>query len=375
MPETSEDNPRSQPNSDDAAKQVDELLSSPELAEALESEHFKRFLDNVPIAIVVARILGSEERIVYANVAFENLSGQTLATVEGEKWSVLDAYRHDEDSNRRLGQAVLQGEEFLGTFRREASDTKLTLVEAYATVVESENGAERFRLAVLVDITERELLQQELERASRDKDVLLKELQHRVRNSLQIITALVRLEARNARQGKTLNFDSIASRIQALSILYDALSSDLKGREVDLGEYLSQIASAAMRSHAKEGILLDLKVESCMVSVNVAMPAGLVVNELMTNAFKHAFAGREHGTITLHCLREGGGCSILVADNGVGLPSGVTWPPKGKISTLIVQSLLENAKTNLKVDSKPGHGTMVAFTIPVLAPKALNGNE
>ena len=211
--------------------------------------------------------------------------------------------------------------ENLGTFRRAASDSKLTLVEAYATVIEPDSGVERFRLLVLVDVTERELLKrEELARATQEKDTLLRELQHRVNNSLQIVKALIRLEARNAREGMTPNLDRIASRVQALSALYDALSVDHKGQEVDLGEYLSQIASAAMRSHAKEGVVLDLKVESCMVSINIAMPTGLVVNEVMTNAFKYAFAGRESGTITLRCLREDQRCSILIGDDGVGPP-------------------------------------------------------
>jgi PAS domain S-box-containing protein len=360
----------------EAAKQVEELLSSPELAEALESEHFKRFLDQVPVAIVVAKLLRSEEKIVYANLAFETLTEQSPAGVMGQRWSVLDSYLLDDDAEIRLGRAVLEGEEFLGTFRRETSDTKLTLIEAYATVIDSESGSERFRLVVLVDITERELLQrEEVEQQLRDKDTLLKELQHRVKNSLQIITALIRLEARNAREGKTVNFDRIASRIQALSILYDALAADVKTHEVDLGEYLSAIASAAMRSHAKEGIRLDLKVESCPVSVNVAMPTGLVVNEIMTNAFKYAFSARESGTVTVHCLRQGNSCSVLVADDGVGFPPGYTWPPSGRISALIVQSLRENAKADLSVESRTEHGTAISFTVPVLSRTAANGEN
>ena len=352
--------------SPDTAKQVDDLLSSPELVEALENEHFRRFLDQVPIAIVIGKPGRNEERIVYANNAFENLSGHSVTSVIGEKWSILDSYRRDDQPEIRLGQAVLQAEEFLGAFRHDAVDTKLTLVEAYATIVDPEDGPEHFRLVVLVDITERELLhREEFERCSRDQDMLLKDLQHRVKNSLQIITALVRLEARNAREGKTVDFDAIASRIQSLSLLYDTLSGTSNSQEVDLGEYLSKIASAAMSSYAREGIVLDLKVESCMTSINVAMPTGLVVNEIMTNAFKHAFSDRDRGTITVHCLRERDGCSITVADDGVGLRSDLVWPPPGKISTLIVQSLVENAKATPEVYSEPGRGTKISFTVPL----------
>jgi two-component sensor histidine kinase len=95
--------------------------------------------------------------------------------------------------------------------------------------------------------------------------------------------------------------------------------------------------------------------------VNVAMPTGLVVNELLTNALKHAFAGRAAGTITLHSLTDADGCRITIADDGVGLPEGVTWPKRGKLGSAIVQSLQENAKARLEVDSRPGEGLRVTI--------------
>ena len=91
------------------------------------------------------------------------------------------------------------------------------------------------------------------------------------------------------------------------------------------------------------------------------MPAGLVVNELMMNALKHAFAGRDGGTITLRSLSDGDGCRVTVADDGVGLPQGVTWPKPGKLSALIVQSLRENAKATLTVESQPEKGMRVTI--------------
>jgi two-component sensor histidine kinase len=92
------------------------------------------------------------------------------------------------------------------------------------------------------------------------------------------------------------------------------------------------------------------------------MPAGLVVNELMTNALKHAFVGRDHGTIKLHSVVDDRGCHITVADDGVGLPDGVVWPKPGKLGAVIVQSLQQNAGATLKVDSAPGRGLEVRLS-------------
>jgi two-component sensor histidine kinase len=143
--------------------------------------------------------------------------------------------------------------------------------------------------------------------------------------------------------------------------LYDLLSGEGKNDGIDLGVYLSKIASSVMEAHAVEGIRLELKVDTWPCSVNVAMPAGLVVNELMTNALKHAFVGRDRGTITLSSLVDDTGCRVVVSDNGNGLPEDAVWPQSGKLGAVIVQSLKQNAKATLEVHSVPDEGFRVVI--------------
>ena len=114
-----------------------------------------------------------------------------------------------------------------------------------------------------------------------------------------------------------------------------------------------------MQAHALEGIRLNLKVDTWPVSINVAMPAGLVVNELMTNALKHAFVGRDGGTITVSSLVSDTGCRVVISDDGIGLPEGETWPQPGKLSAVIAQSLKQNAKAELEIHSVPNEGLRV----------------
>src|SRR3954469_2414401 len=90
-------------------EQVGELLSSPELAKAVESDDFKRFLDHVPIAIVISWRVNDQQRVVYANLAFETLTGQPAAEIDGKSWSILDAFTHEDDPALTLGRAVACG--------------------------------------------------------------------------------------------------------------------------------------------------------------------------------------------------------------------------------------------------------------------------
>jgi PAS domain S-box-containing protein len=341
------------------AEQVESLLATPDLAGALESEQFRRFLDQVPIAIVVSEIKAGE-RIVYANPEFDKLSGLTADNLVTKPWSAVKG--HAEGADRQLGAAIAESSDFVGTFRIERVGQDIAIVDAYSNVIENDDGKPCYRLAALVDVGVHGQQREELEKTVREKDMLLQEVQHRVKNNLQMIVALMRIEARNAR-GKvdTAPFDRLAGRIESIQLLYALLADRGAGDEIDLGVYLSKIASSVLSSHAVEGIRLDLKVDAYPVSVNVAMPTGLVVNELLTNALKHAFVGREGGIIALSSLSDGNGCRVVVADDGVGLPAGVAWPQRGKLSALIVQSLRENAKAAVDVESIPQQGTRVTI--------------
>lgn len=345
-----------------SSQQVNDLFDSPEFAKAVETEEFKLFLDHLPIAIVISKLLRGNQRIVFANKAYEEMTGHRFADIRGQGWSVLEAFKGEDDPNITMEQALLKWEDYLGTFRLERADP--ILVEGYAGIIENEDGDENYRIVAIIDVTVRERTQREqFARKLQDKDTLLKELQHRVRNNLQLITALIRIDARNQREESSVNLDRLAGRIESLQLLYKDLSTDGLGQAVELGHYISEIAAAVMHTYAVDGIRLDLKVDHAPASVNVAMPIGLIVNELLTNAFKHAFNGRESATLIVRCLHEEDNkYRIVVADDGIGLPEGTTWPTPGKLGTLIVQTLRENTKDmRLTVETAPEKGTRVTF--------------
>jgi two-component sensor histidine kinase len=340
-------------------QQVEELLTHPELAAALEDKHFRRFLNGIPIAIAISR-LNPVEKIIYVNPRFEKLTGEERSAIEGRRWDVLHGIGEGENAGVKLETAILEKSEWVGTFRIEVDGKPDILTEVYSNLIEDDEGRPAFRLTALVDMRGK-AWRDDLERRIRDKDLLLKELQHRVKNNLQIITALIRLESRSASSEANEGYQRLAGRIEALALLYQLLARDGPSHDVDICVYLGQIASAVMAAHAVEGIRLELKVESFLLSINVAMPLGLAVNELMTNALKHAFKNRPSGTILLRSSADGDHCKIVVADNGVGLPDGEEWPKPGGLGVLIVETLRENANATITVDSKQDAGTTVTI--------------
>jgi PAS domain S-box-containing protein len=336
------------------------LLQTPHLAGALESEQFKSFLDHVPVAIAVSE-LRPAERIVYVNQQFERLSGQLETDLIGKLWASLTGTATASGDERELSDAIADDQDYIGAFTIEESSP--ASLDAWSNIIRDDGGVPVFRLVALSEVRERkDDGQLQLERLIREKDTLLRELQHRVKNNLQMITALIRLEGRALPdRAIATSFDRLAGRIEALALLYRSLSEAAGEQSIDLGTYLSEVASAVMRAHAVEGIRLDLKVDSWPVQLDVAMPAGLVVNELLTNSLKHAFKGRDGGTIGLHCIVGASGCTVTVSDDGIGLPAGQQWPTPGKMSALIVKSLAENANARIEVGSAPGAGVRVTI--------------
>ena len=345
-------------NPEDANPTPATVSDLPHLAEALDDDRFRQFLDHVPFAVAVAE-LGDNEHLVYGNIEFERLTGLSGEHLQGKAWSVLPTAPPLVDG-LDLSEALLQNEEYLGAFTI-GTNADNNIVDAWSNTIVDDAGNPLFRLLAMSarsGTNEAGALSEALV----EKDTLLKELQHRVKNNLQMITALIRMEARNAQQpGESERFNRLAGRIEALSILYRSIYAGSEIETVDLGTYVSQIASSVMAAHAMEGVRLDMKVDTWPVSVNVAMPVGLVINELMTNALKYAFEGRDGGEIKVRCTVDDEGCKVLVADDGVGLADKGDWPRRGKLSAMIVQSVRHNAKAEIDVQSHPGEGLAVTI--------------
>jgi PAS domain S-box-containing protein len=344
----------------DAASKPGDPMLAVEQASLLTPERFRQFLDHLPFAVAVSEI-SAAERIIYINIEFQRLTGQSWQALEGKSWSALPGRACDDDA-RPLSEAITQSHDYIGVFTFEYDGDSRT-VDAWSSVIHDDHDAPMFRLIALA--TAAPQLEADLtafERRIRDKDLQLRELQHRVANNLALITALIRVEARNVQERASIEqFSRLAGRVEALGLLYRSLSDEGKPETVDLGAYLSGIASAVMRAHAVEGIHFDLQLDLWLVSINVALPTGLVVNELLTNSLKHGFDGHGAGTITLKSLVDGDGCRVSVSDNGVGLTEGVGWPREGKLSNLMVQSLRQNAKAQIDVVSLPGKGMQVTI--------------
>jgi PAS domain S-box-containing protein len=184
------------------------------------------------------------------------------------------------------------------------------------------NRIEQILLAI-EDVTERVRLERERAIAHDRIGMLLQELTHRVKNSLQIIAAMVGIEARSHKSGQgKAALERVSHRIDALGHLYSKLSKADTIEAVDAATYLDELCSDLIASVHKENgtsIVLKTDIESELLPTDRAIPIGLIVNELVTNAVKYAFPGERKGTVLVTLKRLPGELRLTVADDGQGL--------------------------------------------------------
>lgn len=201
------------------------------------------------------------------------------------------------------------------------------------------------------------------------KDVLHREAQHRVSGALQLISSLVSLQAREAQNDRVSQaLNTIKHRIAAILAVNGKLSGDVDGRQIDLGVYLRAICDDLAASFDQE--LPDTRLKASFSSIlcdgEKAVRLGLIVNELVTNAFRHAFADRETGMVTVRLARDGDRFHLSVADNGVGLPDQPADPGIGlELVTLLADQL------SCSIERVPGdHGLIwhIEGSVATLAP-------
>ena len=234
------------------------------------------------------------------------------------------------------------------------------------------------------DITERKRAEEQIRASLKEKEVLLQEIHHRVKNNLQIISGLLTLQADQS-AGKSLDeiFSASQNRIRSIALIHEKLYRSHSLAEIAFDEYLRTLSENLLSSQgiAAGHITISYDMEPILFTIEKAIPLGLIVNELVTNALKHAFPDGRPGKIriglhgyegaksfdlktdsgTLHCTPT---CELTVADNGVGLPAGQVPEQQKSLGMKLVSMLAQQLQAQLKV--KSGEGTEFRLIFPGL---------
>ncbi len=319
-------------------------------------------LSGLPLALVLTNPRLEDNPIVYANAAFEKLTGHRVAAVIGRNCRFLQGPLTEPDRLERIRAAVASNTGIAIDITNHRVDGTPFLNRLAITSLGEPDECEYFLGTMSAPSDDRTRLEQIEEQ--------LLEVHHRVKNHLSMIVSLIRMQARSS--ASELDFAVLSSRIEALQLLYQELSdtgvSSTNRPEVPLGAYVSRIAAAVGHLSGLPGVRVNVLAEEVMVEAGAAGRVGLLVSEILTNAFRHAFADRESGLVETRLQRlSNGTIRIQVSDDGIGLPPDHAWPAGGNLGSRIVQSLLAGLDARYAVDTSASGTT---FTIDIPGPDA-----
>ena len=214
------------------------------------------------------------------------------------------------------------------------------------------------------DITERKHDEETLKRSLSEKEVLLKEIHHRVKNNLQIITSLLNLQSRELGPGPAqVALAESQARIRSMALVHETFYRASDFAHVDLHAYSETLTSRIARASMRPGVTIRCTGTSVSVGIDTAVPVGLILNELVTNALKHGFEGRAQGTVTVMVQqRDETTAELSVEDDGIGMPATTDVHALTSMGMTLVFGLVEQLTGTLKIERN--NGTKFSITFP-----------
>ncbi|HHS13404.1 MAG TPA: PAS domain S-box protein [bacterium] len=248
-------------------------------------------------------------------------------------------------------------------FRHETYGDRTYEVRKFPVPLDRSKGVGGF----IRDITERLQIERQIHKNLEEKEVLLREIHHRVKNNMNVITSLLSLQAGRIRTKKDAieAFKVSRDQVYAMAMVHDRLYQAGVYSRINIKDYTEALARNLVQLYApSKRITLDLKIEDISIDINQAIPCGLIMNELITNALKHGFADRFSGKLTISFRSvEGRHYAIRVEDNGTGLPADLESRKKKSLGIELVDILTEQLEGRLSMRSRRGARFEIEFPV------------
>ncbi|MEW6469239.1 MAG: PAS domain S-box protein [Bacteroidota bacterium] len=290
------------------------------------------------------------------------------------------------DVTSRIGQAINRGRlrsdeqynefwdsKYKETFRGNPQHFETSLTdkngntswrEIYLNPIYDDKGRINEVSGIAHDITEKKLAEEKIKQSLKEKEVLLKEVHHRVKNNLQVISSILNLQSSYVKDKNTLAMlKESQNRIKSMAFIHESLYQTKDFSRINFSEYVSNLTQNLVHSYeVMEGkIELDLDIDPIFLNLDQSIPCGLIINELISNSLKYAFRGRKRGKITVRIKSRGERISMLISDNGVGLPKKVDFRNTDSLGLQLVVTLTEQIGGAIKLDRKKGTKFAISF--------------
>ncbi len=335
-------------------KQAEKLLRQSE-------EKYRTLIENIQDGVFIIQ----DAKIQFVNEAFARMVGYTVEEVVGRDFQEFvapeDLKTVTERYHRRLsGESVPKEYEFLMIHR----DGTRIIVNMNVGLINYRGRMASMR--TVKNITERKRAEEQIKASLREKEILLREIHHRVKNNMQVISSLLRLQAGYMKDEKYLDmFKDSQGRIMTMSLVYEKLYKSEGMAKINFNGYIKDLVTDLFQSYGvKQGtIALNINAEDVSFGVDTAIPCGLIVNELVTNSLKHAFPDSRKGEIRISlCKADDDEFELVVGDNGVGIPEEIDFGKTESLGLHLVKILAENQlQGEINLDRSKGTEFKIKF--------------
>ena len=335
---------------------VSDITERKKSEEALRTseQRFRSFVEQAPTAIFEADARGryvdmNPEALNQLGYERDELLGKRIEdlTAEGDRVLALTTFWE-----------LLENGKSEGEYRMVRKNGEEIWVSTLAVRLD-----ESRYLAFCRDVTARRDAEEQLKASLHEKEILLKEIHHRVKNNLQVISSLISLQAEELKDpAARAAFRESRQRVRSMALIHENLYQSENLASIRIRDYIETVTKEMRRSFKSNEISIDVDVEEILLGIDVAVPCGLIINELLTNALKHAFPGERSGKVTLHLHRSSPhAVRLVVEDDGVGFPEGVDFRSLTSMGMTLVLSLTQQIDGAIGLERADGTRFVLDF--------------
>ena len=331
--------------------------------ELRESEEKYRMLTEQSL---LGTIIIAEERIIFANKGVSNILGFSINELLSWNLNTITQQIHSEDLQTTIEKynQILNDDisSFQSDIRMKQKNENYIYIRQYLQKIQFQ-GVTALHINI-IDITKQKKNESLLESSLTEKEILLREIHHRVKNNLQIISSLIVLQEQYIKDEKILQiFKDFQSRIKVMALIHQALYNSENLNKISLSKYIENLIDNLLKAYSADSkqIKLQLNIENIDFNLDKAIACGLIINELVSNSLKHAFSKDDNGKIIV-TLKKTKNNSILleVYDNGIGFPKDVDYKDSDKLGLKLISTITKQMDGKIFIEKK--HGTHVIIT-------------
>ena len=345
-------------------KAQEEIILRKEISKSLRDSEsaYRTIFENTGTATV---IINDRNLITLANTEFEKLSGYSKDEIEGKMvWTEFvvldDLERTIKHNNLRITDNGSDPKNY--EFRLSNKLGVIKNIFVVAVIMPGSNNS----LISLLDVTKRRNAEAEIKKSLKEKETLLKEIHHRVKNNLTVISSLLNLQSHYIKDKDDLiMFKESQSRAKSMALIHQKIYSSKDLKRINFGDYIRTLSNEIFHSYVHDSniVKLNLDVEDVMLDTDISIPLGLILNELLTNSLKYAFPpdAIDNGNIYVSLLKNVYGYTLSVVDDGIGFSEDIDLESTDSLGLQLINTLTNQIEGKIYLDQGNGTSFKIEF--------------